>query len=245
MKSRKGLLAAGAAVLLCGASTARAADPAAVAAQAQAAYFTANAPALRELLLTNAAWSNAVASAQIYTYAYLQFRLLQLAVAARREVEARAAGEACIGTLDLAMRREPKSAEIHALRSACYGYLASLGGFAAIRNGSRSGKSIDAALALDARNPRVLLVDGFGLYFRPKFAGGDKLKACARFREAAAAFTAATAPAAGPSWGAPEAQLWMGRCARDAGDTEGARMAFEAALALAPEFAAARRRLGK
>jgi len=127
--------------------------------------------------------------------------------------------------------------------------LANLGGMGAIRNGSRSGKSIEAALALDARNPRVMLIDGFGVYFRPKFVGGDKGKGCARFKEAASSFDAAGSSAApspaGVSWGAAESHYWSGRCARDAGDAAGARREFERALALAPDFAAAAKALGR
>ena len=119
----------------------------------------------------------------------------------------------------------------------------------AIRNGSRSGKSMAAALALDARSPRILLVDGFGVYFRPKFVGGDKAKGCARFREAAAGFDAAGAAGlpgqGGIDWGAAEAHYWAGRCARDAGDAANARKFFERALAIAPDFLAASKALGR
>jgi Tfp pilus assembly protein PilF len=172
-----------------------------------------------------------------------------LAIYSKRKSDAERAGDACNETLDLALKRDPKSAEAHALQSACYGYLANLGGMGAIRNGSRSGKSIEAALALDARNPRVVLIDGFGVYFRPKFVGGDKAKGCSRFKEAAASFDAvgvAGAPSpAGVSWGAAESHYWTGRCASDAGDAAGARREFERALTLAPEFSAAAKALGR
>ena len=160
-----------------------------------------------------------------YASAYKQFRLLQDAVLAKRDSDAKRAGDACVSTLDALIQRQPRSFEALALQSACYGYLANLGGMAAIRNGSRSGKSIEAALALAPKNPRVILVDGFGLYFRPKFVGGDKGKGCARIREAAQAFDSnnsngvASASGSALDWGAAEAHYWSGRCARDAGDT--------------------------
>jgi hypothetical protein len=119
----------------------------------------------------------------------------------------------------------------------------------AIRNGSRSGKSVEAAAALEPRNPRVLLVEGFGVYFRPKFVGGDKAKGCDKFRAAAAAFdaagSAAGASAAGIDWGAAESHYWVGRCAADADQGAVATREFERALALAPNFAAAKRALGR
>ncbi len=232
----------------------------AVAARAQAAYFAGNSAELAKLAAATAPWAKSPNPRELYAYAYVQFRALQLAIGGKRSDEAGKAGDACIAALDAAVKREPKFAEAFALQSACYGYLANLGGFAAIRNGSRSGKSMEAALALDARNPRILLVDGFGVYFRPKFVGGDKAKGCARFREAAAGFDAATANGAGGAaaasasaaataggidWGAAEAHYWSGRCARDAGDAAGARKAFERALAIAPDFLAASRALGR
>jgi tetratricopeptide (TPR) repeat protein len=186
-----------------------------------------------------------------YASAYKQFRLLQDAVLAKRDSDAKRAGDACVSTLDALIQRQPRSFEALALQSACYGYLANLGGMAAIRNGSRSGKSIEAALALAPKNPRVILVDGFGLYFRPKFVGGDKGKGCARIREAAQAFDSnnsngvASASGSALDWGAAEAHYWSGRCARDAGDTTTARAEFEKALALDPNLTVAKKALDR
>jgi tetratricopeptide (TPR) repeat protein len=241
------LLAVLAATALTGAAAAE--DIPAVAARAQAAYFAGNAAELAKLAASTAPWAKSQNNRELYAHAYVQFRTLQLAIGGKREDEAKKAGDACIATLDAAVKRDPRFAEAFALQSACYGYLTNLGGMAAIRNGSRSGKSIEAALAIDARNPRILLVDGFGVYFRPKFVGGDKSKGCARFREAAAGFDTAGPSGAssggGIDWGAAEAHYWSGRCARDAGDAAGARKSFERALALAPDFLAAGRALGR
>ena len=234
---------------LLAASFASAQDVISVATKAQSAYLTGNNAELARLAATTSAWSKSQNPKELYTHAYVQFRLLQWAIAAKREKEAERAGDACNEALDLALKRDPKSAEAHALQSACYGYLANLGGMGAIRNGSRSGKSIEAALALDARNPRIVLIDGFGVYFRPKFVGGDKAKGCTRFKEATTSFETAGSSAAlspaGVSWGAAESHYWVGRCARDAGDVAGARREFERAFALAPEFAAAAKAIGR
>jgi len=174
---------------------------------------------------------------------------LQEAVLTKRDGDAKRAGDACVTTLDALIQRQPRSFEALALQSACYGYLANLGGMAAIRNGSRSGKSIEAALALAPKNPRVILVDGFGLYFRPKFVGGDKGKGCARIREATKTFDSlnpsGAASASALDWGAAEAHYWSGRCARDAGDAAMARAEFEKALVLDPNLAVAKKALGR
>jgi hypothetical protein len=233
-------------VLACAAPLAGAEDATSVAAKAQAAYFAGSAPQLAALATATAPWARSSDRQQLYSHAYVQFRALQLALAAKQNDAAEKAGDACVAALDAATKLDPKFTEAYALQSACYGYMANLGGFGAIRNGGRSGKSIEAALALDARNPRVILVEGFGVYFRPKFVGGDKLKGCERFAAAAAAFDAlpAEARAGGYGWGAPEAHYWSGRCAIDAGKAAAARASFERALVLAPDFLAARKRLG-
>lgn len=221
----------------------------ALAARAQSAYFSGDAAELAKLVATTAPWAKSANPRELYAHAYVQFRVLQLAIAAKRDKDAEKAGEACVAALAAAVKRDPRFAEAHALQSACYGYLANLGGMGAIRNGSRSGKSMEAALAIDAKSPRILLVDGFGVYFRPKFVGGDKAKGCVRFREAAAGFDAEGAAgnggAGGIAWGAPEANYWAGRCARDGGDAATARNYFERALALATDFAAARKALAR
>jgi tetratricopeptide (TPR) repeat protein len=223
-------------------ASAQTSDAAAVLGKAQAAYFSANADELRRLAADTAAWSKAAGNSELYAHGYVQFRLLQLAIADKRKREAQQAGEACTDALSIAIARDPRFVEGYALQSACYGYLAGLGGFAAIGNGSRSGKAIEAALTRDAKNPRVILINGFGLYFRPKFVGGDKDKACALFRAAASTFDASR-PATGVSWGGAESHLWAGRCAADAGDVAGAQREFSRAAAIAPDFLAAKRRL--
>lgn len=229
--------------------SARAADdPATSATKAQAAFFARDAAALSQLAASTASWAKSASSREQYAHAYVQFRALQLAILQRREKDAGKAGDACTGTLDALLKREPKSAEALALQSSCYGYLAGLGGMGAIRNGSRSGKAVEAAVALEPKNPRVILADGFGVYHRPKFVGGDKAKGCAKFREAAAAFDAGAGAGAVPggiAWGAAEAHYWVGRCAADAGNAAAARQAYERAVALAPDFLAARQALAR
>jgi len=219
-------------------------DRASVTSRAQTAYLSEDAAGLGRLEASTRAWSRSKDPLELYTYAFVQFRIQQLATKQKKEDAAEAAGKACIEALDTALEGSARFTEGHALQSACYGYLANLGGLGAIRNGSRSGNSIEKALAQSPRNPRVILVDAMGYYFRPSFAGGDEKKACARFLEAVTAFDK-DAGANGIRWGAPEAHYWVGRCKREEGDREAERQFFERALQLAPNFAAAKRALGR
>ena len=231
-------------------ASASAADgPAETAAKAQAAFFARDAAALSKLAAATAPWAKSSDPRELYAQAYVQFRIEQVATLDKRNDDVEAAGKACVDATTAATGRDPRFAEAHALQSSCSGYLAGLGGFGAIRDGSRSGKALEAAQAIAPKNPRVMLTDAFGLYARPKIAGGDKVQACVKFREAAAAFDAtpptAADTAAGIAWGAPEAHYWVGRCAAEAGNAAAARQAYEKALALAPDFAAARKALGR
>lgn len=221
-------------------------DPAEIGNRAQLAFLKGDAADIGRLVASTAAWDKSAVPTELYARAFVQFRQLQFALAAKDNDLAERSGESCVKALDVATRKDPRFAEGFALQSVCYGYMANLGGFGAIKNGSRSGKSIESALMLDLKNPRVILVEGFGLYFRPKFVGGDKVKGCARFKEAAAAFDtgAGRTTPTGIPWGPAEAHYWVGRCAGEAGDAAAARRGFERALAIAPEFAAARKRLG-
>ena len=219
-------------------------DRATITSRAQTAYLSEDAAGLGRLEASTRAWAQSKDPLELYTYAFVQFRLLQLAVKQNREDAAEKAGKACVTALDAALEGSARFTEGHALQSACYGYLANLGGLGAIRNGSRSGSSIEKALAQAPRNPRVILVDAMGYYFRPSFVGGDQKKACARFLEAVTAFERDEG-ANGIRWGAPEAHYWVGRCKRAEGDREAERQFFERALQLAPTFAAARRALGR
>ena len=230
-------------------SIVQAADRGAIAAQVQSAWFAGDDAAFALVAASATGLATSSKAQDRYTLGFVQFRVLQRAIGAKRDKDAERAGAACVAATAAAVNADPKFVEAFALQSACHGYLANLGGLGAIRNGSRSGKAIEAALALEPGHPRVQLVEGFGLYFRPAFVGGDKGKACARFRAAAAAFDAAGSGGAGGAggieWGAAEAHFWVGRCAREAGDAAAAQRSFERSLAWAPGFVAARRALGR
>ena len=141
-------------------ATVQAADRGAIAAQAQTAWFAGDDAALGRAAASANGLATSSKAQDRYTQGFVQFRVLQRAIGAKRDKDAERAGAVCIAATEAAVKAEPKFAEAFALQSACYGYLANLGGLGAIRNGSRSGKGIEAALALEPRHPRVQLVDG-------------------------------------------------------------------------------------
>jgi tetratricopeptide (TPR) repeat protein len=218
-------------------------------AKAQYAFYTGDLNAARSLAQANRALATSEVPIELYHYAHAQFRVLQLA--ARREDkparrEAEAAGEACVKALAGAIERDERFAEALALQSECYGYLATLGPIDAVTAAPRIGGKAEAAAKLNPKNPRVLLAQAFALYYRPLALGGARRQdAAPLFRRAAEAFDAIVATRPGePTWGAAEAWLYVGRTQEEAGDLLAARNAYERALLVAPEFAAARQRLG-
>lgn len=71
-----------------------------------------------------------------------------------------------------------------ALLSGLWGFRAARAGMAgAIRYGLRATRLLEAAKALDAEDPYVLLIEGQSLLFRPAFAGGDAHAALRCFRK--------------------------------------------------------------
>jgi hypothetical protein len=77
---------------------------------------------------------------------------------------------------------EDGSARELALLSGLWGYRAARASiFSAIRYGRRAERLLDDAVALDADDPFVLLIEGQSLIFKPAIAGRDEESALARF----------------------------------------------------------------
>lgn len=229
--------------IACGAPAAGAAtaqDLADFEVKVQYAYFTEDGKLLTSLVRGAA---KPEAALDRYHLAHANYRMAQV-VGARDRKAAVAAANACIDLLDKAMEQQAKFAEAHALQGACYATLASLRSYQAMVLGPLAARQIERALEIAPQNPRAVLVDAQGLRDRPAMFGGDKDKAFERLRRATQLFDApATTPAGSPTWGRAEAWLDLGRQYAERGDIVNARDAFERALGVASDYAAARRAL--
>lgn len=177
-----------------------------------------------------------------YYRAYVDYRRSQLPGTAKKQ--AKDWLNDCIATLDGLLERRPELAEAYALQASCYGASAGYYMLRAMTRGSAASRLLDEALRLDSANPRVLLQEGQSLMFRPAIAGGDKQLALERLQVAAEQFANWRSPdPEAPLWGEAETWLFIGRLQREAGDAEAARLAFEKALAIAPDYEAARAEL--
>lgn len=212
------------------------------------AYFTEDAAALRNLIrqARSAFAKGSPDAAAHYVLGFAYYRLGAV-LASKDSSAAATAMSDCVDALDEAIEADGESAEAYALESACLGQLTGLRPISAMVNGPKSGARMEKAIKLAPRNPRVVLLDAFGAYSKPKAFGGDKAAALGKLRRAAELFdeAAARSTQALPGWGHADAQAALGRSLLESGDTLGARNALERALILAPEFAAAKRLLAQ
>ncbi|HSY08780.1 MAG TPA: hypothetical protein VK820_09630 [Steroidobacteraceae bacterium] len=236
------------ACLLAAAATTRAADEAHwldVEGQIQYAYYTEDLRALGNLTQRLDAKADAE-PLQNYYAALAHYRLAQSS-AERDKPRAASAAEHCAASLDQAVLARPDWAEALALQAACLGLVADLSALRAPLAGPRSRAQLARALALDAHNPRVLLLDGALELERPhSTAAAAKLRACVEFAAAVSAFEAARPGAEHvPEWGPAEGYTYRARCDLERGDAAAARDALERALLIAPDFQLARRLIAR
>jgi cytochrome c-type biogenesis protein CcmH/NrfG len=216
-----------------------------VAAKADYAFFTEDRRALDQLVAGLGSFGESSDPLELYAYALAEFRRLQLAARVHDDRAADAAGSACLATLDKRASAAPRDAEGLALEAACAGYLAELGGLKHLMAGHKRDASLAAARAAAPANPRVLLTHALLAWFGSDASATARAEARTALIRAASAFDAVAAAAPGePTWGGAEAWLFVGRALQRDGDLVGARSAYERALLIAPDFAAARRRLG-
>ena len=215
-------------------------------ARTEYAFFTEDARALERLLSGAQDYAASAVPRERYQYAHAAFRALQLASLKHLANDAQRDARACLAALDSSADLESRDVEDLALEAACAGYVALQGGLKGLAAGHRAEARLEAARTLAPGNPRVLLTAGLARWFRAGAGTEDRAAARAAFEAAAHAFDTVTLAAPGdPSWGAAEAWLFAGHADEEAGDLIGARSAYERALLIAPEFAAARRGLAR
>ena len=143
------------------------------------------------------------------------------------------------------VRGQPWEAEACALHANILGFLIGLkGGVSGMTLGPKSNQLMARASKVLPNSPRVLLFRGEALLNTPAAFGGDPIAGVKLLQQAVDLFgametnpTRATIPAAGPLWGHADALTWLGLGKKKAGDLAAARMAWQQALALEPDYA--------
>jgi hypothetical protein len=150
----------------------------------------------------------------------------------------------CVESTDKSLKAQADYPEALALQSICLNLTAAMKPLRAPIAAARSAKSIDRALKLAPRNPRVLLLDALRDYDRHLTLTGGKAQVIASLQRAITGFEIERREAGAlPGWGAADAYVFLAGSYLDSGDTIKARDALERALLIAPEYALARRML--
>lgn len=180
-----------------------------------------------------------------YPFAYAQYRLAVTAsVTGKDEALVKNALTAAAQRLELLSRSGDArmQAEALALLASVRGMQAGLSPLKGIYYGRLSDNAVQAAAALDAHNPRLLLVQAILAYQTPALFGGSTKDALHYADAAVAAFSQSCS---GICWGAEEAYLWRGLAKKANGDIEGANADWQRALQQAPDYGWARQLLAK
>jgi len=233
------------AVALRAAPSAPTTDPVALAATAEQAIETASlrgdaaALATATKLLDDAPAANPTHPALLYTRAFADFSASKALMRDPNNKPAlKQVFEEAMGRLER-VKGTPWEAEADALRGNILGSLIAVQpdpAMAGATLGVKSGRLLAQAAASAPASPRVLMFRGTSLLFTPPAYGGDPAGGVATLQRAVDGFAAAAANP-GPHWGHAEALAWLGYARQRTGDAAGARLAWEQALALEPNYA--------
>lgn len=127
--------------------------------------------------------------------------------------------------------------EAQALLGAVYGMKIGSSTWRGMTLGRRAGRALDAARAIDERNPRFLLLRGLDIYHRPAMFGGGLERAERWFRAAVGFFAAQPSDPPWPNWGRLDAHAWLGRTLARLGDVDAAREQYAKVLEAEPDHA--------
>ena len=205
-------------------------------AQIDYAYQTEDSNSLGNLIqnLSNRVRNDSADTALRYHLAHAQYRFGQLS----RERHARAAESAfsdCIDELKPVIDKDVKSPEGMVLQSACYSGLAELKSLEAVLLRTRAADRLKAALKLEPRNPRAVLLSAMQDMRHAKPGSPQSQQGFAQLQLAAQLFEQSSGTSNdAPGWGHAEAYLALGRELQIRGDRVGARNWIEKALIAAP-----------
>ena len=171
---------------------------------------------------------------QGYDLAFAHYRLAVIAHVANSESDTLAALDSAISVLNKLRIQEPSNPEVLALLAQVYGYKAGLQPFKAMYYGMKSNDALTKAQQLAPKNPRVLLVSGIIKANTPALFGGSNEKAEQAFSQAIEAFSHGST--SDYHWGYADAYTWRGVIHSKNGDTDLAKVDWQAALSVQPDF---------
>lgn len=212
-------------------------------ARIQYGFLTSDARAIESVLREVEGYEtdSRYAPLKAYQLAYGHWKLAQVYAqadvgegSARNVGVATKAAKKCVEHARTARTLDQRMAEAYALEAVCDGMPKAFLRLAGLNGSCARSKPLRTALSLEPQNPRVLLIEAM-------CAGGKDGAGVARWRTVVDAFASASPSGAGkPDWGEAEALLMLGEHHLKRGEALAAREALEKAVALAPDYKAAR-----
>ncbi|HUF26433.1 MAG TPA: DUF2306 domain-containing protein [Gemmatimonadaceae bacterium] len=150
-----------------------------------------------------------------------------------------AAAQAALDSSENALRasaRLLRLPETHALLATVIGMRIGGSPWRGMLHGHRASSAMGNAVELEPDNPRVALLQGVNAFHTPAAFGGGMDRARGALERAIGLFEREQPHDHLPRWGHAEAWAWLGRVRARAGDTVGARDAYERALAVDPGY---------
>ena len=198
-------------------------------------------PALIErarVLFVSATAAPPFAALAHYHAAYAGYRLARLPRDADGHADPTGHVATAITHLHSALEANPQDAEALALLAVCYGMRAGKRIHHTARDGPAIGRAMGQARGLAPGNPRIWMLHAASLANRPALLGGSTTEARQSYEMALALFPVWTVPTElHPDWGWAEAHAMLGLARLKENDAPAARVAFEHALAIAPDYA--------
>lgn len=152
-----------------------------------------------------------------------------------------AAREAALNEADRALQKSielKRSGEALALHATVLSVLIGVRGpESGAQLGSQAAQELAEARRAMPKSPRVLIQAGIAALYTPPQWGGD-VRQAVKFFEQAVEFSEQDKEASSlPSWGRAEAHVWLGQALQKSGDETNAKVEFEKALAIEPNYA--------
>ncbi len=178
--------------------------------------------------------TNTIADLHGYDLAFAHYRLAVIANVAKDESRTLSELDAAITELTALNVSQPSNPEVLALLAQVYGYKAGLQPFKAMYYGMKSNDALSQAEQLAPNNPRVLLVKGIIKANTPAIFGGSNAKAKQALSQAVEAF--ANDSGSDYHWGYADAYTWRGVIHSKNGDVNLAKVDWQSALSIQPDF---------
>ena len=189
------------------------------------------------VLFVSATAAPPVAALAHYHAAYADYRLARLRRDTDGRTERMAHVETAISHLHRVLETNPHDAEALALLAVCYGMQTGKRVHHTPRTGPAIGRAMGQARGLAPGNPRVWMLHAASLANRSALLGGNTTEVRQSYEMALALFPVWTVPTElHPDWGWAEAYAMLGVARLKENDVRAARVAFEHALAMAPDY---------